>query len=123
MNETIDYMEAYNTFEKEFRLTQVSGEEIGAFIMKMTGFFIRYNVRYGDAIRAFSAIKAGFQSQIDVASGKTMSSAKAELLADATPEAHMYEMARIHVTNLEQIINSMKSLQRGAMTEYSHASL
>lgn len=117
----IDYMIDYKAFQDNFKKTEVSGEEVGEFIMKMTGYFIRYNVRYGDALRAFSGIKAGFQSQIDVSSGKTMSSAKAEVMADATPEADKYEMARIHITNLEQIINSMKSLQRGVQNEYSHA--
>lgn len=114
-------MDEYSKFEKEFRLTQVSGEEIGAFIMKMTGFFIKYNVRYGDALRAFSSVKAGFQNQVDATTGKSMSSSKAELLADDTPEAAKYEMARIHINNLEQIINSMKSLQKGILNEYSHA--
>lgn len=110
----------YKAFEDNFKLTEVSAEEVGKFIMKMTGHFIRYNIAYGAAIKAFSGVKANYQSQVDVTTGKTMSSAKAELLADNTPEASVYEMARIHITNLEQIINSMKSLQRGIQNEYSH---
>jgi hypothetical protein len=118
-----DYMKEYEEFIANFRKTEVSGEEVGELIMKMAGHFARYNVRYGDALRAFSAVKSSFQSQIDVSSGKTMSSAKAELLADATPEANTYEMARIHINNIEQYINALKALQRGTLNEYSHASL
>ncbi len=111
----------YESFASNFRKTEVSGEEVGELIMKMAGHFARYNVRMGDALRAFSAVKSSFQSQVDTSTGKTMSSAKAELLADATPEANVYEMARIHVNNIEQYINSLKSLQKGVLNEYSHA--
>lgn len=116
-----DYMKEYEEFISNFRKTEVSGEEVGEVIVKMAGYFARYNVRMGDALRAFSAVKSSFQSQLDTSSGKTMSSAKAELLADATTEAATYEMARIHVNNIEQYINSLKALQRGVMNEYSHA--
>jgi hypothetical protein len=87
----------------------------------MAGYFMRYNVRMGDALRAFSTVKSDFQSQVDASTGKSMSSAKAETLADATPEAATYEMARIHVQNIEQAINSLKTLQKGVLQEYAHA--
>ncbi|MCR4261036.1 MAG: hypothetical protein NUV96_01725 [Candidatus Colwellbacteria bacterium] len=117
----IDYMIDYDTFASNFRKTEVSGEEVGEMIMRLAGYFARYNVRMGDALRAFSRIKADFQSQIDTATGKTMSSAKAEMLADATDEAATYEIARIHIQNLEQYINGLKALQKGVLQEYSHA--
>ena len=117
----LDYLIEYQGFQDKFRLTQVSGEEVGELIMHLANYFARYNVRMGDALRAFSAIKAGFQNQVDEATGKTMSSAKAETLADATPEANTYEMSRIHVVNIEQMLNAMKALQRGVLTEYSNA--
>lgn len=117
----LDYMLEYQAFQDKFRLTEVSGEEIGELIMHLANYFSKYNVRMGDALRAISIVKAGFQNQVDELTGKTMSSAKAETLSDATPEAHKYEMSRIHVTNIEQMINAMKALQKGALNEYSHA--
>lgn len=116
-----DYIIDYEAFQSNFRKTEVSGEEIGEMIMKMAGYFARYNVRMGDALRAFSVVKASFQNQVDTTTGKAMSSAKAETLADATEEAAKYEMARIHITNLEQYINALKALQKGTLNEYSHA--
>lgn len=119
--ENIDYMLDYDAFTNNFRKTEVSGEEVGELIMRMAGYFARYNVRMGDALRSFSRVKSDFQSQIDPATGKSMSSAKADTLADATPEAALYEMARIHVQNIEQHINALKALQKGVLQEYSHA--
>jgi hypothetical protein len=116
-----DYMNDYETFVKNFRKTEVSGEETGELIMQMAGYFARYNVRLSDALRAFSLKKAEFQNQTDPTSGKAMSTSKAEILADATPEAAVYELARVHVQNLEQYINSLKSLQKGIIIEYSNA--
>jgi hypothetical protein len=117
--DTPDYIIAYTAFEENFKKTEVSAEEIGELVMHMTGFYIRYNVRLGDAIRAFSHVKAGFQNQPDPQTGKAMSSSKAEMLADDTAEAYTYEMARIHVNNIQEIINSMKVLQKGVLNEYS----
>lgn len=119
-NENItDYMQEYEEFANNFRKTEVSAEEIGELIMKMAGYYARYNVRLSDAIRAFSLKKAEFQSQTDPASGKAMSTAKSEILAGATPEASTYELARIHVQNIQEYINSLKSLQRGVQFEYA----
>jgi hypothetical protein len=116
-----DYIIDFESFQNNFRKTEVSGEEVGEIVMKMAGYYARYNVRLGDALRAFSRVKADFQNQTDQATGKTMSSAKAETLADATEEATKYEMARIHVQNIEQYINSLKALQKGVMFEYSQS--
>lgn len=117
-----DYMLDYEAFSNNFKKTEVSGEEVGEMVMRLAGYFARYNVRMGDALRAFSRVKADFQNQVDPTTGKAMSSAKAETLADSTDEAAAYEMARIHVLNIEQYINALKALQKGVLTEYSHAS-
>lgn len=117
-----DYMVDYEKFQNNFKKTEVSGEEVGELIMRMAGYYGRYNVRMSDALRAYSIKVADFQSQTDAATGKTMSSAKAEALAAATPESNVYEMARIHIQNIEQYINALKALQRGVLNEYAHAS-
>lgn len=114
-----DYMKEYESFADNFRKTEVSAEEIGELIMKMAVYYARYNVRLSDAIRAFSMKKAEFQKQTDPTSGKAMSTSKSEILADATPEASVYELARIHVQNIQEYINSLKSLQRGVQFEYA----
>ena len=117
----VDYMIDYDAFSNNFRKTEVSGEEVGEMVMRMAGYFARYNVRLGDAIRAYSSVKSEFQNQVDTTTGKPMSSAKAETLASSTVEAASYEIARIHVQNIEQYINALKSLQKGVLNEYSHA--
>jgi hypothetical protein len=83
-----DYIIDYEAFSSNFKKTEVSGEEVGEMVMRMAGYFARYNVRMGDALRAFSRVKSDFQSQVDSTTGKPMSSAKADTLADATPEFH-----------------------------------
>jgi len=119
-NETLDYIIEYSSFEGKFKKTEVSAEEVGELIMHMTGHFIRYNVRFAESLRAFSAVKAKFQNQVDPLSGKAMSTSKAEILADDTTEAAIYQMAKIHVNNIQEILNSMKSLQKAIMQEYSN---
>lgn len=116
-----DYMIEYEKFQNDFKLAETSGEEIGKVIMRMAGHFARYNMAMGEALRNFSTVKAVFQNATDPATGKTTSSAKAELLADDTDEGYKYEMSRIHIQNIEQYINALKALQKGSLNEYSHA--
>lgn len=120
--ETPDYIIDYEAFQNNFKKTEVSGEEVGEMIMKFAGYYARYNMRMADAIKNFSAVKAGFQSGIDPMTAKAISSAKAETMADDTPEAATYELARIHINNIEQYINALKALQKGILQEYSHSS-
>lgn len=116
-----DYAADYEAFLGNFKKTEVSGEEVGEQVARMANYFIRYNLRMCDALRNFSNKKAEFQAMTDPASGKPMSSTKAEMLADATPEAANYELARVHVLNIEQCINALKALQKGVLVEYSNA--
>ena len=120
-NYDFDYTDEYDKFQSNFKKTEVSGEEVGEIIMRMAGYFARYNVRLSDALREYTLVKAEFQNQIDTATGKAMSSAKAETLSAATKEGAAYELARVHVQNIEQYINALKALQKGVIIEYSHA--
>lgn len=116
-----DYIIDYEAFMNSFKKTEVSGEEVGELVMRMAGYFARYNVRLNDSLRAFMVVKAQIQEGVDPLTSKAISSAKADTLAAATPQAGTYELARVHVQNLEQYINALKSLQKGILTEYSHA--
>jgi hypothetical protein len=116
-----DYIIEYEKFMSNFKKTEISGEEVGETVMHMAGYFARYNVRMSDSLRAYSLVKAEFQNQVDASTGKATSSAKAETLASATPEAAAYELSRVHVQNIEQYINALKSLQRGVLFEYSNS--
>jgi hypothetical protein len=116
-----DYMLDFEAFQNNFRKTEVSGEEVGELVMRMAGYYARYNIRLSEAIRNFSRVKSNFQSQIDPSNSKPMSTSKAEILADATDEAAAYEIARIHVNNIQEMINALKSLQKGILVEYSNS--
>ena len=116
-----DYMIDYEAFQNNFRKTEVSGEEVGELVMKMAGYYARYNIRLSDALRDYSLVLADYQNQSDPTTGKAMSSSKAETLAGSTQEAARYQLARIHVQNIEQYINALKSLQKGVLQEYANS--
>lgn len=110
----------YEKFQSNFKKTEVSGEEVGELIMRMAGYFARYNVRLSNALRAYTIVCQGVYNMAGDA-GKPITASKAEIVAEATPEAAAYELARIHVQNIEQYINSLKSLQKGVLQEYAHS--
>lgn len=116
-----DYMEEYNTFVSNYKLTEVSAEEIGHLIIKMTSYYGKYNMKLKGALRDYSIVMRDFQTQVDPSTGKGISSAKAEVMAAATEVAANYEGARIDIGNIEQYINGMKALQKGVLSEYAHS--
>ena len=118
-----DYILEYEAFQNSFKKTEISGEECGEVIMHMAGYFSRYNLKMGEALRMYTVVKANLQGQVDATTGKAMSSAKADTLADATPEAAAYAIAKIHVQNLEQYINALKALQRALISEYNNSNI
>ena len=115
-----DYMEEYNKFSGDYKLTEISGEEIGQLIVRMGAYYGKYNMRLKNALRDYSIVMRDFQTQADPATGKAMSSTKAEVLASATDVAAKYEESKMHVANLEQYINALKSLMKGVLQEFSH---
>lgn len=116
-----DYLTEYEEFMNRFKLTEVSGEEVGVLVMRMAHYFAKYNVRYANALRAFRIRAQEISNTTDATTGKAITAAKAEVAADSTEEAAAYELARVHVQNIEQAINALKALQRGVLQEYANS--
>lgn len=120
LNTGIDYIDEYENFMLNFRHKEISGAEVGEMVAKMAGYFTIYNLKTIRALKIYSKVICEIQSQQDIVTGKTISSTKAEILASATPEAHVYEEAKAHTQNLEHMINGLKAVQRGVLQDYGH---
>ncbi len=114
-----NYQIEYDNFIQSFKLGQVSGEQVGEQIMKMVQYFCDQNMAVATREEALNAVAAKTVDMVDEASGKQISVSKAQILIDASPEYTASALAKCHLTNLEQIINSLKCLQRGIMSEYN----
>ena len=121
MNPDPDYAVLYSEFQQNYKTAQISGEECGICIMKLAGLFMQYNLKYAEALKQYTAVKATLANQVDPQTGKGISSSKADVLADATPEHNSYEMAKVHICNIEQAINALKALSRSLQTEYNNS--
>jgi len=117
------YLVEYNKFVKDFSIGQVTGEEVGEVIVRMAQYFAEQNLKLVMAERALSLIVRDAESSVDEATGKTISSAKAKSISEASDEAYVAAQAKCHKENCEQFINALKSLQRGLINEYAHAGL
>jgi len=117
----MDYLVEYDAFVTTFKKTQVSGEEVGEMIVRMTNHFVGINLRLAAALRDLSLVISTLSNSEDEKTGKPMTSSKATALAASSPEATAYNTLKAHVINLEQIINSLKALQKGVMFEFSNA--
>jgi hypothetical protein len=115
-----DYMIEYEQFQKEFKLGETSPDKVGEVIMRLAGYYGRYNLIYAEKLRAFSAVMAKLINSTDDQSGKGMTASKAEILGKDTSESGEYDLAKVHINNIQEYINSLKSLQRSLMIEYGN---
>jgi len=118
----INYTEVYDKVIKDYNVGCVSSEEVGLTIAKLASIFCYYNLDRARSQRAYRKKAAEIEKTIDE-NGKSISSAKAKILSDATDEAAAHSEYDAHVENLNQLINSLKKLQEGIIEEHSHSNL
>ena len=118
-----EYETLYSEFMKSYTLGATTSEHVGELVARLAGFYPNYNMAMNKSERAFAIISRDEVMKTDETTGKAISSAKAETIADASDEATAFKVARVHVQNLEMLIQSAKSLQRGLIQEMAHSNL
>lgn len=113
------YLIEYEVFMKNYKKGITSGEEVGYVIAKLAQYYAGTNMEVGRTEEVFNKTFAEIINSMD-GSGKMISAAKAKIDVDATKEANELRDAKIHLDNIQQFINSLKSLQRGLLNEYSN---
>lgn len=115
------YIDDYNLFMKNLDAQggNMAAGEIGGMIARMAAHYMRYNLIQARTLKLYHATAQKIYSTADGL--KPITASKAEILAAATPEAAQYQEAKVHVQNIETIINALKALQRGVLNEYSYS--
>ena len=115
-----DYQQEYNEFIDKYKSgVQIDGEEVGKNIAIMAQYFGIRNLMLAGKENLLRKIAAETINSLDT-NGKPISAVKSEILVANTPEAREYRLAKVHLENLNQHINSLKSLQKGILNEYSN---
>jgi len=117
------YQELYSEFMKTYGSGSITGEEVGGLVAKLAGYYPTYNLALAMAERNYAKVAKEEIIKTDEATGKAISAAKAEILSSASDECFDYKKAKAHIANLEMLIQSAKSLQRGLLQEMMHSNL
>lgn len=117
------YEQIYAEFIKNYSLGTTTGEQVGELVARLAGYYPNYNSMMAKAERAYALVCRDEVLKTDDATGKAISSTKAETIANASIEATAFKIARSHIQNLEVLIQSAKSLQRGLLQEMAHSNL
>ena len=117
------YQILYSDFIKSYASGATTGEQVGELVAKLAGFYPSYNALMVNAERAYALLSRDEVLKTDETTGKAISSAKAETIANASNEAGAFKRARMHIENLEMLIQSAKSLQRGLLQEMAQSGL
>ena len=115
-----DYKIEYAEFLQQYESGVTTGENVGELIAKLAQYFSMANSEYAAALRNFNKIARVIEEGSDEQTGKPISSSKAKVIAAATPESDSLTIAKTDLDNIEQMINALKSLQKGILNEYSH---
>lgn len=118
-----EYEKLYSEFMKNYSLGSSTGEQVGELVARLAGYYPHYNAAMTKAERSYALISRDEVLKTDETTGKAISATKAETIAGASNEASAYKNARVHVQNLEMLIQSAKALQRGLIQEMSHSNL
>lgn len=116
----INYRSVYDEFIDSYKAGTTNAEEVGYVITKMAQFFCDANMACGLADETYNK-KFAELMQLEE-NGKSISAAKAKILADASDESKILKDAKIKLENIEQLINALKYLQKGMQNEYAHMS-
>jgi len=115
----MNYQIEYKNFIDSYVNGETTGIDVGELIARLAQYYADANGAYVIALRFYNIKYAEFESSIDAA-GKQISSSKAKVLVSATGENNALEDAKMHLSNIEMMINALKSLQKGILNEYSH---
>jgi len=113
-----DYLTLYDNFLVDYQKNIADPLLASELLAKLTQLYTSYNMAMVAASRKMSLVARDIEMRVDD-NGKQISSAKAVILVDATDEMFEYKTARAHVQNIEQLINSIKTIARLITNEYS----
>ena len=92
---------------------------VGNFLGKMTQYFCEYNTKLGVAEIAKRLVAKTNVGTVDQATGKAITGTKADTLTDASPESADKTTLEKDVENLEQILITLRNMQKGLEVEYN----
>ena len=120
MNNEQNFLKEYQDFLETHKQGMMNGEQVGELIARFANHFAMANSTYGDALIAYNTVASSIEQTTDE-KGKPISSAKAKILASATPESGIYIKAKCDIESIVELINSLKALQKGIMYEQNSA--
>lgn len=116
------YKVEYDIFMKEYKKGVTDGESVGRMIARMVQFFAEINNKLCGAETAYAELLDKINCSTDD-NNKPIAANKAEIKANALDEGRKLRELKTDLKNVDQMINGLKSLQKGAMNEYAHMGL
>lgn len=117
------YAIMYDAFLAKYNKSETSPSEVGEVLSRIAGFFPNANMAMINAEHAFALVHKTIAEGTDDSTGKAISSSKAEVIADATPEAYAFKIARGHKENIETLIGTLKFLQKSLEVEFLNSNI
>lgn len=122
MAEEKQYQKEYREFLDNYKSGIITGERVGELIARLAQYFTEANLEYATSLINFNIKASEVEDSVDD-NNKPISSAKAKVKASATMESQKLIQDKVVIENIEQMLNSLKALQRSILQEFSQSGL
>lgn len=116
-----EYLTEYNKFLETYKQGAVDAEAIGELIVHLAQYYATYNLQFAAADYKFNVTVGNYENQQDPNTLKPLTSTKARSFAESHPDYEARGLAKAHVENIDCLIQSLKSLQKGILKEWHQA--
>lgn len=117
---TTEYQVEYKSFMERIAQNEpVDARSIGELVVRLAHYFSDSLGEQSKAEYTYQKTLVQFEKSTDEG-GKALSSTKAENFAKGSPDYGALLSAKAHVLAIEQMINALKTYQRGVTNEFSH---
>ena len=90
-------------------------------LVRITSFYPNLSAEVVESFKAYSAKRAEIAGQMDQSTLKPISTAKADVMADATEESVAYVAAKARIETVDRYIAALKFFVQGLSNEHRNA--
>ena len=117
MDEKQYYIE-FKTFMTNYKKGLTDAEDVGLAVLRMADYFVKANNAFARSDISFKMKCAEEEGKVDMNTGKPVSSTKAKVMAESSPDYGNTVNAETELKNIETLLQSLKTLQKGILGEF-----
>ena len=111
------YYIEFKEFMASYKKGLTDASDVGIAVCKLADHFVQSNNAFTRSDITYKLKCAEEESKVDMNTGKPVSSTKAKVMAEASPSYEVMVNSECELKNVEVLLQSLKTLQKGILGE------